>query len=99
MSRICLTTIGLLLIPRCILAQSATVQDAQSESQRALQDFQPQGQSFNQSGGINLNELIHRANLANKRSLQEFQEEQNQSFNEAVEAFRKQQKLQQKPKP
>lgn len=90
---------GLLFLPGLVMAQPATVQDAQSESQKALQDFQPQGQSFNRSGGLNLNELIHRANLANKRSPEEFQEEQNQSFNEAVEAFRKQQKLKLETKP
>jgi hypothetical protein len=90
---------GLVFLPGLVMAQTATIQDSQSESQKALQDFQPQGQGFNQSGGLNLNELIHRANLANKRSLEEFQKEQNQSFNEAVEAFRKQQKLKQQTRP
>ncbi len=97
MIKTCLGWGSLILFPCFVWAQ--TVQDAQSESQKALQDFQPQGQSFNQSGGLNLNELIHRANLANRRSLEEFQEEKNQSFDEAVEAFRKQQKSKQKLKP
>lgn len=78
-------------------AQNATVQDAAPESQKALQDFQQSGQGFNQSGSLNLNELIHRANLANKRSPQEFQEEQQISLDNAVETFRKQQKSKQNP--
>jgi hypothetical protein len=94
MVKICLCVGGMLLVPGLVLAQAATVQDAQPESQKALQDLQ-----VHQMGGLNLNELIHRANLANKRSLAEFQAEQNESFKEAVEAFRQQQKLRKQQKP
>ncbi len=97
MAKICLWVGGMLLLPGLVLAQVATVQDAQPESQKALQDLQVQ--PGNQQGGLNLNELIHRANLANKRSLAEFQAEQNESFKEAVEAFRQQQKLRKQQKP
>ncbi|MCS6959792.1 MAG: hypothetical protein RMK91_07045 [Pseudanabaenaceae cyanobacterium SKYGB_i_bin29] len=88
--------IGLLLwsIGGLAWAQSVTIQDTKTEAQKALQE-----QVIDLSGSRSLNELIHRANLANRRSLQQFQADQEESFQEAVKAFRQQQRerLQKQP--
>ncbi|MFN3360144.1 MAG: hypothetical protein ACK421_01755 [Pseudanabaenaceae cyanobacterium] len=88
--------VGLLLwwVAGLTWAQTVTIQDTQTEAQKALQE-----QVLDSSGSRSLNELIHRANLANRRSLQQFRADQEESFQEAVKTFRQQQKerLQQKP--
>ena len=76
-----------LLIPQGVKAQSTDV--------NPLQDFQPQeGDPFssrNDNPTSSLFDLIHRAQLGNSRSLEEFSTEKNQSLNDAAAEFRKKQ--------
>ena len=76
-----------LLIPQLAKAQSTDV--------NPLQDFQPQqGDPFssrNDNPTGSLFDLIHRAQLGNSRSAEEFNTEKNQSLNDAATEFRKKQ--------
>lgn len=76
-----------LLIPQLAKAQSTDV--------NPLQDFQPQqGDPFssrNDNPTGSLFDLIHRAQLGNSRSAEEFNTEKNQSLNDAAAQFRKKQ--------
>ena len=62
-------------------------------SQQALQETQG-SQSLYSAGNSNLNvmQLIHNANLLNGRSSEEFNNDQAESFNDAVKNFRSQQR-------
>ena len=76
-----------LLIPQLAKAQSTDV--------NPLQDFQPQqGDPFssrNDNPTGSLFDLIHRAQLGNSRSAEEFNTDKNQSLNDAATEFRKKQ--------
>lgn len=76
-----------LLIPQDAKAQSTEV--------NPLQDFQPQeGDPFssrNDNPTGSLFDLIHRAQLGNSRSAEEFNSDKNQSLNDAAAEFRKKQ--------
>ena len=76
-----------LLIPQLAKAQSTDV--------NPLQDFQPQqGDPFssrNDNPTGSLFDLIHRAQLGNSRSTEEFNTDKNQSLNDAATEFRKKQ--------
>ena len=76
-----------LLIPQLAKAQSTDV--------NPLQDFQPQqGDPFssrNDNPTGSLFDLIHRAQLGNSRSAEEFNTDKNQSLNDAAMEFRKKQ--------
>ena len=76
-----------LLIPQDAKAQSTDV--------NPLQDFQPQeGDPFssrNDNPTGSLFDLIHRAQLGNSRSVEEFNTDKNQSLNDAAAEFRKKQ--------
>ena len=75
------------LIPQLAKAQSTDV--------NPLQDFQPQqGDPFssrNDNPTGSLFDLIHRAQLGNSRSAEEFNTDKNQSLNDAATEFRKKQ--------
>ncbi len=76
-----------LLIPQLAKAQSTDV--------NPLQDFQPQqGDPFssrNDNPTGSLFDLIHRAQLGNSRSTEEFNADKNQGLNDAAAEFRKKQ--------
>ncbi len=76
-----------LLVPQGAQAQSTDV--------NPLQDFQPQqGDPFssrNDNPTGSLFDLIHRAQLGNSRSAEEFNADKNQSLNDAAAEFRKKQ--------
>ena len=76
-----------LLIPQDAKAQSTDV--------NPLQDFQPQqGDPFssrNDNPTGSLFDLIHRAQLGNSRSVEEFNTDKNQNLNDAAAEFRKKQ--------
>ena len=82
-----------LLIPQLAKAQSTPVNS--STRVNPLQDFQPQeGDPFssrNDNPTGSLFDLIHRAQLGNARSAEEFNTEKNQSLNDAAAEFRKKQ--------
>ena len=80
-------SLSALLIPQAVKAQSTEV--------NPLQDFQPQeGDPFssrNDNPTGSLFDLIHRAQLGNSRSVEEFNTDKNQSLNDAAVEFRKKQ--------
>ncbi len=82
-----------LLVPQLAKAQSTQINP--STQVNPLQDFQPQqGDPFssrNDNPTGSLFDLIHRAQLGNSRSVEEFNTDKNQSLNDAAAEFRKKQ--------
>lgn len=81
------TSLFSVLVPQNAQAQSTDV--------NPLQDFQPQqGDPFssrNDDPTGSLFDLIHRAQLGNSRSAEEFNADKNQNLNDAAAEFRKKQ--------
>ncbi|PZU95824.1 MAG: hypothetical protein DCE90_11775 [Pseudanabaena sp.] len=78
-----------------ILSSSAIAQvnTAPTLSEQTLREAQQQERGSLSVGGSNVNllQLINQINLAGGRSPEQFSKDQNESFDEAVSTFRKQQ--------
>ncbi len=96
--------LSILGTPTLFLPESTLAQVNGSSSANPLQDFQTKDSSdpfSDRGGGLNVLDLIHRSQLGNLRSLEDFSAEQHQNLNDAAAEFRAKQRqlLQQQSTP
>jgi|SRR6478672_13548477 len=94
--RLARTSLGVLVslgVAACVFPQATLAQLGQVQPSGNLQD-EPVADPFsgrNDGGGLGVFDLIHRAQLGNLRSLEDYSTEQRQNLNDATADFKRQQ--------